>query len=213
MSAGCKQVSIKRIMSRTSFVATGAILWLYDRMLSHRWFRVVMSLLLTGGVNTFIDFVLYPVAIYCLGLFGGCLMAGITYMFDRYCLTVYSTSGVDWFGLSELQKFRNDDGQTRFVRAILKVWDFLVFLVLSSWKNPFFATVYFRKIQLEARSLTRGDWVWFYISFVISQVIWISVIAYGIKHLDSLGSFLKLLWDLRNLVMDHVSKLLEPLFL
>jgi hypothetical protein len=134
------------------------------------------------------DFVLYPMAIWKLGLWrGGAAMALLSFMVCLLTLWFYDWSKRDWLGIEAVKLLRDGEGQSRFRRVLawaLARGDWLAFVALSVKFDPFITTIYLRRGA--SGGMTRQDWRNFLLSWLIGNACWASLCFGGIEALRGL---------------------------
>jgi hypothetical protein len=144
--------------------------------------------LLYGGFNHIFDYVLYPYAVYTLGMVaGGALMTLASLFQCALTLMLYERMAIDWVGGSLLMDLARKDKPTLADRAILSVAHRskpLSFLTLCAFTDPFIVTAFFRRGAFNG--LRERDWQLFFLAVVVCNLYWIVVadaIARGVAVL------------------------------
>lgn len=138
------------------------------------------------------DYVLYPFAIYELGVLkGGAAMALLSLVASIVSIKVYDFLKRDWLGIEAIKDLKTYAGESRIRRItawIMSKSDAIVFVFLSIKFDPFITTAYLRKGRYSgltgkdaavfAGSLALGNAYWAFACFAgISFVEWIWVRA------------------------------------
>jgi hypothetical protein len=147
--------------------------------------RRIGELALGHTVNTVVfgysfDYVLYPFAIWKLGLLkGGVLMALLSLGFCLLTLWFYDRSKRDWLGIEAIKQLRDGEAKTRWRRLLawaLNKGDVPACVTLSIWSDPFITTACLRRGAFNG--MTRRDWRIFFASFIIANGWW-ALACYG----------------------------------
>jgi hypothetical protein len=140
------------------------------------------------GVGTFklvdwgFDYLLYPFAIYALGLlWGGLVMAALSFVFCVVALRFYDWSKRDWLGIEAIKSFGSYRGSSTFLRFLslgIAKRNWAAVIVLSIKFDPFVTTAFMREGQFS--KLLPKDWRVFWTSWVIGNVYWTFLCAGGL---------------------------------
>lgn len=154
-----------------------------------RWHRRVRDLAvgLTAftALNQIFDYVLYPFAIYKLGLLaGGLLMTTLALGINILVLRAYDWSKRDWLGIETIKSCKVYSGKSRivgFFARLLKKSDLAAFLFLSLKEDSFVTMVYLRHGSHQYNGMSRRDWRIFLASHLFSNLYWAMVAYTGIS--------------------------------
>lgn len=120
------------------------------------------------------DYVLYPFAIWKLGLVtGGVVMALISLVVCLLLLWFYDWSKRDWLGIEAVKALRDGEAKTRWRRLLawaLAKGDLPACVVLSLYSDPFITTACLRRGAFNG--MTRRDWKIFFASWFIANGAW-----------------------------------------
>lgn len=140
--------------------------------------------LLYGLFNHAFDYVLYPYAVYTLGvLTGGLLMTLLSLLQCAATLLVYERMRIDWVGGGLIDTYAQSASGSLLSRALgwlhgRQRW--LTFAVLCAITDPFIVTAFFRRGRFGR--LGRRDWQLFFASVLLCNLYWIFIadfIAHG----------------------------------
>ncbi len=132
----------------------------------------------TAIVNRLFNYLLYPAVIVLLGpLHGGAVMTVVALALNYSLVMVYEQTGQDWFGFEWLRLQKERGG--RFLRLALKSGHWPVFIFLSC-EDPFKAFVFVRGRRPAGERFTQEDWVVFWGSNLIGNVVWILIVSGGV---------------------------------
>lgn len=135
-------------------------------------------------LNHVFDFVMYPLVIGFLGAVKGGAIMTILALFLNYMLVLfYNKTKQDWFGFEWLRLQRQEEAKTgsgRILRHVLHFghWPAYVFLC---WEDPFKAFVFIRGRKEVGEKFNRRDWVWFFFSNFLGNLIWILIVVGAIE--------------------------------
>ncbi len=134
------------------------------------------------------DYILYPFAIWKLGLlYGSIVMAILSLIVCLLLIWFYDWSKRDWLGIEAVKEMKNYDGKSRFGRLLrwtLSRSDWLACAVLSVKFDSFITTAYLRHGAFNG--MTRRDWRIFLLSWFIGNGYWTLACFGGVKLLSSL---------------------------
>lgn len=137
------------------------------------------------AIDTTFNFVIYPLAIYQLGVLqGGIVMTFASFLLCWGFVVFYDWSKRDWFGI-EAVKGLKAGGESRWARLLawmLNKSDPAALLVLSIKFDPFVTTMYLR--QGAYNGMNARDWRIFIISLVIGNAYWIAATFMGLTLVD-----------------------------
>jgi hypothetical protein len=133
--------------------------------------------LLYGLFNHAFDYLLYPYAVYTLGVIrGGILMTLLSMLQCALTLLVYQRMRIDWVGGSLLDVYAGSAPQSLQARVLTWLTGrqrWLSFAVLCALTDPFIVTAFFRRGRFGA--LAREDWQLFIASVLLCNLYWIFV--------------------------------------
>lgn len=169
--------------------------------------RVV--LFLTGAttftiINYGFDFVLYPLALYHLGVvYGFSVMVVLSFLFCWFYFLIYDYLKRDFLGI-EFSKEKmnaiiasNDSvGLKLFLVKILRKSHLFLFVFLSIYFNPFVAIAFRRKGNFEYNGLTAHDWRMFILSVIISNGFWATTVFAGLSFFEFLLKIINEWWKM-----------------
>lgn len=166
-------------------------------------------LFLTGAttftiINYSFDFVLYPFALYQLGvIYGFSVMVVLSFLFCWFYFLIYDYLKRDFLGI-EFSKEKmnaiiesNDSvGFKLFLVKILRKSHFFLFVFLSIYFNPFVAVAFRRKGNFEYNGLTAHDWRMFILSVIISNGFWATTVFAGLSFFEFLYKIISQWWNM-----------------
>jgi len=131
------------------------------------------------------DFTLYPAVIAWLGtVIGGLSMTAFSALMCFLYLKFYDWSKRDWLGFELLKRARDGEEKrgriTRFVQQIAQKGDWLAFLALSLYTDPFETTVYMRQGAEAYNGLSRRDWKIFWASVLAANLWWTILMTFAV---------------------------------
>jgi hypothetical protein len=125
--------------------------------------------------------------LYCGAIWGSLVMIVLSFLVCLLTMKFYDWSKTDWLGLEYLKQLREEGGEgNRFSRALawaLRRGNWAVVLVLSLYKDPFYATVYMRKGAHEYTGMGKSEWKVFLSSLVIANLYWSVLVNVGLSGL------------------------------
>lgn len=133
--------------------------------------------LLYGLFNHAFDYLLYPYAVYTLGMVrGGIVMTLLSLVQCALTLLIYQRMRVDWVGGSLIEVFTGSAPQSLQARVVgwltcRQRW--LSFVVLCALTDPFIVTAFFRRGRFGR--LTSRDWQFFLASVLLCNLYWIFI--------------------------------------
>jgi len=147
--------------------------------------------------ETVFDYVLYPAIIAWLGaVAGGLVMTALSASECYLFVLFYDWSKKDWLGLELLKKVRDGEKKqsrtARIVQRIAQKSDWLAFLALSYYTDPFVTTMYLRKGTEEYNGLSSRDWKIFWASVFVANFWWIVAVSLAIEGIRFLIHWLGL---------------------
>ena len=166
-------------------------------------------LFLTGAttftiINYSFDFVLYPFALYQLGvIYGFSVMVVLSFLFCWFYFLIYDYLKRDFLGI-EFSKEKmnaiitsNDSvGFKMFLVKILRKSHLFLFVFLSIYFNPFVAIAFRRKGNFEYNGLTVHDWRMFILSVIISNGFWATTVFAGLSFFEFLYKIISQWWNM-----------------
>lgn len=150
--------------------------------------------------NWFFNYPLYFVVVARCGLVqGGLIMFGLSLIQNIGLLYLYDRIGIDWVGARYLQEVQMSDGKRNWIQRTL-IWALkeearnkghrlvqaLVFIILSTFVDPFIVSVHYRHFQF--LGVSRRDLKIITAAVVIGNVYW--TLRTGI-----LVAFVKTVWQ------------------
>ena len=168
-----------------------------------------ITLFLTGAttftiINYSFDFVLYPFALYQLGVvYGFSVMVVLSFLFCWFYFLIYDYLKRDFLGI-EFSKEKmnaiiasNDSiGLKLFLVKILRKSHLFLFVFLSIYFNPFVAIAFRRKGNFEYNGLTAHDWRMFILSVIISNGFWATTVFAGLSFFEFLFKIITEWWKM-----------------
>ena len=124
--------------------------------------------------NYAIDYVVYPLVLLKFGyLTGLIIMIVVTAIENIAMLILYFKMKIDWLGYDFVNNIKNwattKKGIKRSIGIVLKKSDAFVFLLLSTLRDSFETTAYFKHKQEMSKTKT---WLLFTISLIIGNLYW-----------------------------------------
>ena len=153
-------------------------------------------------INYSFDFVLYPFALYQLGLvYGFSIMVVLSFLFCWGYFLIYDYLKRDFLGI-EFSKEKmnaiitsNDSvGLKLFLIKILRKSHLFLFIFLSIYFNPIVAVAFKRKGNFEYNGLSAHDWRMFILSVIISNGFWASTVFLGLSFFEFLYKIIIQWW-------------------
>ena len=133
------------------------------------------------GLDYGFDYVLYPIALLWFGYFwGGLLMTAASVVLNLAVIRAYDWSKKDWLlletlkGVLDRSKGRSTGG---IVSWVLQWGDVPAFFLLSWLEDSIVVTLYLRQGAHQFNGLSRRDWMIFWASTVVSNLVWILSLA------------------------------------
>ena len=123
------------------------------------------------------DYGLYPIALLSFGTFaGGVLMTIASIGLNIAVIRAYDWAKKDFLLLETFKEMKQQDAKGLVARQIskaLRAGDAPAFFVLSWIEDPIVTTLYLRRGAHQYDGLSRRDWVIFFSSTVVSNLMWI----------------------------------------
>ena len=131
------------------------------------------------------DFALYPAVIAWLGaLKGGLVMTAFSASECLFLIFIYDRTKKDWFGFELVKEVRDGEEKqgrvVRFIQYLARKSNWLAFLVLSAYTDPFMTTVYMRKGAEAYNGLSRRDWGIFWGSVLVANLWWTTAMTFAV---------------------------------
>ena len=126
--------------------------------------------------NYFFDYGVYPLALLKFGYINGLLiMIAVTAFSNFAMLLFYFKMNIDWLGYDYVKQVKdwsvNKKGVKKIIGVILKKSDLILFMVLSTFRDSFETTAYFKYCY----NLSKGRTVAIFItSLIVSNIFWAS---------------------------------------
>jgi hypothetical protein len=131
------------------------------------------------------DYLLYPVVLLWFGyLWGGIIMTGLSVALNLAVIRVYDWSKRDWLLLETIKELRDGpDGlaKTPWARWIARKGDLPAFFLLSWFEDPIVVTLYLRRSAHRYDGLDRRDWLIFWASTLVSNLLWMLSLVSAIE--------------------------------
>ena len=166
-------------------------------------------LFLTGAttftiINYSFDFVLYPFALYQLGvIYGFSVMVVLSFLFCWFYFLIYDYLKRDFLGIEFSKEKMNaiitshdSVGFKLFLVKILRKSHLFLFIFLSIYFNPFVAVAFRRKGNFEYNGLTAHDWRMFILSVIISNGFWATTVFAGLSFFEFLFKVISQWWNM-----------------
>lgn len=124
--------------------------------------------------NYFFDYIIYPLTLLKFGyLHGLFIMIAATAVLNFVLLIFYFRMNIDWLGYEYVQKVKdwsvNKNGVLKYIGVILKKSDLILFMVLSTFRDSFETTAYFKYCY----HLSKGKTIAIFItSLIVSNLYW-----------------------------------------
>lgn len=167
-----------------------------------------LLLFLTGAttftvINYSFDFVLYPFALYKLGVVVGFFtMMLLSFLFCWGYFIVYDYLKRDFLGIEfskeKMNSIINSQDQTGVKLLLVKVLrksNVFLFVFLSVYFNPFVAVAFNRKGTFAYNGLSARDWRLFILSLIISNGFWSTTVFAGLSFFEFLFKLVKHWWQ------------------
>ena len=125
-------------------------------------------------MNYSFDYGLYPLALLKFGYLKGLtIMIILTAMINFALLIFYFKMKIDWLGFDFFNKVKdwaiNKKGILKIIGVILKKSDLILFMVLSTFRDSFETTAYFKYNYVLSKSKTLAI---FTASLIVSNLFW-----------------------------------------
>lgn len=167
-----------------------------------------LLLFLTGAttftvINYSFDFVLYPFALYKLGVVVGFFtMMLLSFLFCWGYFIIYDYLKRDFLGIEYSKEkmssiIASEDSvglKLLLVRVLRKSRAFL-FVFLSIYFDPFVAVAFERKGNFAYNGLSARDWRLFILSLIISNGFWSTTVFAGLSFFEFLYKILLSWWN------------------
>lgn len=138
------------------------------------------------------DYVLYPFAIWKLGLLrGGLCMALLSLLSCLLTLWFYDWSKRDWLGIEAAKQLFDSDSKSRwrrFLQWALAKGDLPACVILSLYADPFITTACLRRGAFNG--MTARDWRIFFGSWLIGNGWWAVACFGGVQALERAWRFI-----------------------
>lgn len=130
------------------------------------------------------DFILYPSVMAYFGtLKGAAIMWLLSFLVCYGTILFYNWSKTDWLGIEAAKEVLDEEHSSFFLRAMSwanKKGKWAILIVLSIFTDPFICLIYMREGAHNYQKMTRLDWRIFWLSFVIANTWWTTVIFTGL---------------------------------
>jgi len=146
-----------------------------------RWKERIGRVAIGHGIKqteeTVFDYMLYPAVIaWAGGVYGGLIMTALSAFVCYLYLLAYDWSGKDWFGFELLKEARDGEEKqgevARFMQSLVRKGNWLSFVALSLYTDPFMTTVYMRQGAGTYSGLSPRDWGVFWGSVLTANIWW-----------------------------------------
>ena len=124
--------------------------------------------------NYSFDYIFYPLVLLKFGyLYGLLIMIAATAIINVVVLIFYLKMNIDWLGYSYVQNVKdwsvNKKGIFKFIGVLLKKSDLILFMILSTFRDSFETTAYFKYCYNLSRNKTI---IIFITSLIVSNLYW-----------------------------------------
>ena len=124
--------------------------------------------------NYSFDFVAYPLVLLKFGyLYGLFIMIALTAIINFSLLIFYFKMNIDWLGYEYVQKVKDwsmdKKGVLKYIGIVLKKSDLILFMVLSTFRDSFETTAYFKYCYHLTQSKTMTIFI---ASLIVSNLYW-----------------------------------------
>lgn len=167
-----------------------------------------LLLFLTGAttftvINYSFDFVLYPFALYKLGVVVGFFtMMLLSFLFCWGYFIIYDYLKRDFLGIefskekmSSIIASEDSVGLKLLLVRVLRKSRALLFVFLSIYFDPFVAVAFERKGNFAYNGLSARDWRLFILSLIISNGFWSTTVFAGLSFFEFLYKILLSWWN------------------
>lgn len=167
-----------------------------------------LLLFLTGAttftvINYSFDFVLYPFALYKLGVVVGFFtMMLLSFLFCWGYFIIYDYLKRDFLGIefskekmSNIIASEDSVGLKLLLVRVLRKSRALLFVFLSIYFDPFVAVAFERKGNFAYNGLSARDWRLFILSLIISNGFWSTTVFAGLSFFEFLYKILLSWWN------------------
>lgn len=165
-----------------------------QQTVGERIFIFIVGLLGDRIIVLGFDYVLYPYVIWKCGVLkGSVVMTFLSFLICYATILFYDWSKQDWLGVESLKAIKEEGGgrEGRLAKTmswLMRKGEWMTFIALSIWKDPFITVAYMRKGAHQYNGLSKRDWNIFLWSVVLSNAWWTLVAFGGV-------SVVKLLWQ------------------
>lgn len=139
-------------------------------------------------IDNLFDYALYPFVIWKLGLlWGGITMTILSFLACWLTMIFYDWSKKDWLGIETIKGIKEYKGRSKiekFIAWILKKGDFVSFIFLSVYFDPFITTAYMRRGSNRYDGMKKRDWRIFIASGLFSNIWWTLVSFGGVSVIE-----------------------------
>jgi uncharacterized membrane protein len=143
-------------------------------------------------INYPFDYILYPYAIWKLGILkGGILMTILSFVSCYIFMLFYDWSKKDWLGIETIKNVKEYNGKSLMGRIsswTLKRGDLAIMVFLSINFDPFITTAYMRKGVEKYEGMNSRDWKIFVLSATIANAYWTLVAFLGVSVIEYIVS-------------------------
>jgi hypothetical protein len=167
-----------------------------------------LLLFLTGAttftvINYSFDFVLYPFALYNLGVVVGFFtMMLLSFLFCWGYFIIYDYLKRDFLGIefskekmSSIIASEDSVGLKLLLVRVLRKSRAFLFVFLSIYFDPFVAVAFERKGNFAYNGLSARDWRLFILSLIISNGFWSTTVFAGLSFFEFLYKILLSWWN------------------
>ncbi len=143
-------------------------------------------------INNWFDYGIYvPVIAYFGPVKGGGIMIVLSILINLILIYLYDKTGKDWLGFEMIKEGKEEAASKlpNWLKKAINAGDIMAFIGLSIY-DPFFATIYLRKIENKFNGLTKRDWIIFIIATILSNIGWTALVYSGISVFKIIYNFI-----------------------
>ncbi|MFA5745060.1 MAG: hypothetical protein WC887_02495 [Candidatus Paceibacterota bacterium] len=114
---------------------------------------------------------------------GGLLMSSLSASVCILYIRLYDWSGRDWLGLELLKQARDGEAKGKVMKVVqwaARRGDWVAFIVLCAFTDPFEVTVYMRRGVEQFNGLTARDWKIFWASVAFVNLFWTGLMTFAV---------------------------------
>lgn len=134
--------------------------------------------------NFIFEWVIYPFVIRVFGLlYGGLIMVLVSIAGSLIVIRFYDKTKKDWLGFEKV-KAAQEAQESKAIRWFLRKSKWVAVIGLSFLSEPTKITLYMRKGVSQYNGFAAEDWVVFFTSVLVSNIIWALAVFGGWKIFD-----------------------------